>query len=157
MIEFCGELTGATKNFLLRKQIRNQSIVSAIVFLLFSIPLIILTSSDDAIWLLGFVPLTMLMIFSIITPSKKDQKKFMPIRVFVNLDEETIVRQCENGNEAFHMISTVKCVEDYGEWYHFEFNYSDRDMYFVCQKSLLTQGSIEEFENLFADKLIRVS
>ena len=35
--------------------------------------------------------------------------------------------------------------------------YSDRDMYFVCQKSLLTQGSFDEFENLFADKLVRVS
>ena len=30
------------------------------------------------------------------------------------------------------------------------------DTYFVCQKSLLTQGSIEEFENSFADKLLRL-
>lgn len=55
------------------------------------------------------------------------------------------------------MLSAVKCVKDYGEWYHFEFNFSDRDMYFVCQKSLLTEGSIEEFESLFADKLMRIS
>ena len=81
----------------------------------------------------------------------------MPICVFVNLEEETIVRQCENGNEAFHMISTIKSVEDYGEWYYFIFNYADRDPYFICQKSLLSKGTIEKFEELFADKIVKAN
>ena len=85
-----GELTGECKRFLLRRQVRNQSIVSAIVFVLLSIPVIIASIYDNMIWLLGLVPLTMLMIFSVITPSKKEQKKFMPVCIFINLDEETI-------------------------------------------------------------------
>ena len=53
------------------------------------------------------------------------------------------------------MIDSVKRVVDYGEWYDFVFYYSDRDLYFVCQKSLLTKGTLEEFEALFEGKIVR--
>ncbi len=157
MIEFRGELTGECKRFLLRRQIRNQSIVSAIVFVLFSIPMVVLAVSDDPIWLLGFIPLIMLMILSVITPSKKDQKKFMPICVCIDLEEETIVVHHSETSERFRMISAVKCVEDYGEWYYFVFNYENRAPYFVCQKSLLQKGTLEQFEEIFQYKITRIN
>ena len=78
----------------------------------------------------------------------------MPDLVFIDLKDEVIVHKNEK-RERFHMLSSVKTVIDYGEWYYFVFNFSDRDPYFVCQKSLLTKGTLEEFEALFEDKIER--
>ena len=46
-------------------------------------------------------------------------------------------------------------IIDYGEWYYVKFNLGDRDPYFVCQKDLLKNGTIEEFEALFEGKIER--
>ena len=59
--------------------------------------------------------------------------------------------------ERFRMLNSVKEILDYGEWYYFIFNYEDRDPYFVCQKDLLTQGTLEEFEALFEGKIVDMS
>ena len=53
------------------------------------------------------------------------------------------------------MIDSVDTVIDYGDWYHLLFNFEDRDTYFVCQKNLLTKGTLEEFEALFDGKIER--
>ena len=78
----------------------------------------------------------------------------MPKRVYVDTEEESIVHECEK-MERFHMLYSVERVLDYGEWYYFIFNYANRDLYFVCQKSLLTNGTLEEFEELFEGKIER--
>ena len=51
------------------------------------------------------------------------------------------------------MISSICQIVDYGEWYYLVFDYGDKDLYFVCQKDLLTGGTIEEFENIFEGKI----
>ena len=72
----------------------------------------------------------------------------------MDLEEKTVVHQCEK-MERFHMLDTVLKVLDYGEWYYLIFNYPDRDPYFVCQKNLLAQGTLTEFEALFEGKIER--
>ena len=79
---------------------------------------------------------------------------FMPQRIFIDLEENMVVHQCEK-MERFHGLDSVQTVFDYGKWYHFKFDYTNRDMYFVCQKDLISQGTIEEFEELFKDKIER--
>ncbi|MDE6201764.1 MAG: hypothetical protein K2M47_07840 [Clostridiales bacterium] len=49
----------------------------------------------------------------------------------------------------------VKKVIDYGEWYHMVFYFPHKIVYYVCQKDLITEGTIEEFEEYFKDKLVR--
>ena len=51
------------------------------------------------------------------------------------------------------LVNSVTRVLDYGEWYYLLFEFDSRDIYFVCQKSLLTKGSLEEFEALFEGKI----
>jgi hypothetical protein len=48
-------------------------------------------------------------------------------------------------------LDSVSQVIDYGNWYQIYFVLSRPLPPFVCQKSLITQGSIEEFETLFAE------
>ena len=155
MIEFKGELTGACKKFLLREQSKGQTIASLIAVGLFSVPTAWISIRWNPLVALFFIPYAMLILFSILPPGKSAQKIFMPKRVFIDLEEQTIVHECEK-MERFHMLDSVKQVIDYGDWYYFKFNYEDRDPYFVCQKSLLTQGTLEEFEALFTDKIVRM-
>ena len=157
MIEFNGKLTGNAKEYLLQKQVALQTKVSMVLFVVFGIPITLAAIFASYYMLLLFlIPLVLYFIFSTKKPSEKDQKIFMPKRIYIDLEEETIVHECEK-MERFHMIHDVKEVLDYGEWYHIIFVYESRDMYFVCQKDLLTQGTIEEFEALFEGKITRVN
>ncbi len=52
-------------------------------------------------------------------------------------------------------LSNVKKVVDMGEWYKIYFYFPYKSNLFICQKDLLVKGTIEEFEELFSDKIIR--
>lgn len=52
-------------------------------------------------------------------------------------------------------ICNVKKVIDTGELYYLIFKFGDITNSWICQKDLLIQGSIEEFEKLFEDKIVR--
>ena len=52
-------------------------------------------------------------------------------------------------------VSRVKRVIDCGEWYYIIFKFGDIGNSWVCQKDLLIQGTIEDFEKLFEGKIIR--
>ena len=41
------------------------------------------------------------------------------------------------------------------KFYEFKFYGLAGSMFFICQKDLIVEGSIEEFEKLFEDKIVR--
>ena len=154
MFEFNGPITGNCKRFLINRQIKNQTVASTSVCLLF-IPIVVsLSVFIDTIILILLIPLLMLVIFSLIKPGEKTQKNIVPICVCIDCEEGVIIRSTANGKTE-RSLSSIKCIEDYGDWYYFVFNYESRDPYFVCQKDLLSIGEIEEFEKLFDDKIIK--
>ena len=53
------------------------------------------------------------------------------------------------------MLNEVKRVYDYRCWYYLEIDFGDP--YFICQKDLLTEGTLEEFEALFEGKIVRMN
>lgn len=59
--------------------------------------------------------------------------------------------------EITHPIDTVVVVIDCGEWYHISWNrrVGFKPERFVCQKNLLTRGTIDEFEKLFEGKIVQ--
>ncbi len=62
-----------------------------------------------------------------------------------------------NQTKGFDKISKVKKVIDYDTYYFVCFRIIDGKAGIVCQKNLLTEGTIEEFEELFKGKIIRKS
>ena len=50
-------------------------------------------------------------------------------------------------------VTDVKSVIDYGDFYYLEI-YAKVSAY-VCRKDLLAEGSIEKFEEMFSDSLVR--
>lgn len=152
MIKFEGMLSDKCKKFIIKKQMKLQIIACSITAILFSIPVLFAIFLWKPIAAVGLFPPVFFLLLSLIPPGKSTQGLFIPQIILFDLEEETVIHKCEK-MERFHMINSITKVIDYGEWYYLIFQYSDRDLYFVCQKDLLTEGSIEDFEDLFKDKI----
>lgn len=81
----------------------------------------------------------------------------LPTRVVIS-DDGYITSYGENF-ELANSVADATIVVDYGEWYHISFTRNTKiglgNGRFVCQKDLLTQGSIDQFEKLFEGKIVR--
>ena len=152
MIMFEGELSNECRKFLIKGQIKLQAITALIVFVLFSIPIILLGLWWDQMIYIGLVALSLFVVFSLLPPGKNAQKLFVPTCVSFDFEEGFVVQRCEKIERAYP-IDTVESVVDYGEWYHLIFKSPNRIKYFVCQKNLITKGSLDEFEALFKDRI----
>ena len=160
MIEFKGEHTQAVKNFVTRirtARIKANAlfgvlllgfVVMELVFpRLFTwykqppMPLIIGSAFAAILWFAFFVlPL-----------KKQSHGNDLPDRVSV---EDGAVcsyygKQCERV-----AVSAVLKVVDFGEFYYVCRDKADF-AFFVCQKNLISGGTIEEFEALFEGKIVR--
>ena len=83
---------------------------------------------------------------------QKDSIKFTPNKIKIE-DGYLICRaQVETRTIDFEHI---KRVEDHGEWYYFVFCFGHISFSFICQKDLIVEGSIEEFEKIFKDLIVR--
>lgn len=83
-------------------------------------------------------------------------RKKLPFRweYHITIDEEKIVQESPLWPKPIEKpIKKIKKVLDYEDVYYVI--YSDMDNSIVCQKDLLIEGSIEEFETLFQGKIIR--
>ena len=118
MIEFKGEISGECRSFLLHRQSRTGFLINLSVALLFLIPTVIAAIYWEPIILLFSVVYLLFLMFPLIPMSKKEQKKFIPTKIFFDTEDECVVLQGE-AFERFHMFSSVKAVVDYGDWYDF--------------------------------------
>lgn len=160
MIEFSGALSNNSWQYLLKEQYKFSCfaavftggvhiilfLVGAVVwrrlwwmFLLFSLFIILIC------FLLAF-PKT--------NPQEKNLIACIPKTISVG---DNKLERFGNGKNSYGMrkIEDVKKVIDMGDWYIIDFYFPNKDGYFLCQKDLITQGTIEEFESLFADKIVR--
>ena len=79
----------------------------------------------------------------------------LPTRVVIS--DDGYITSYGDKFELTNPIDTVAVVIDCGEWYHISWNRKvgfgpER---FICQKDLLTHGTIEEFEKLFEGKIVQ--
>ena len=89
-----------------------------------------------------------------IPKSKKGKKSIIPKRIYT--DEDSIVCVSEKYTEH-RLLSDVKQVRDYGEFYEIIFPFGKISSNFICQKNLLTIGTVDEFEKLFDGKILRMT
>lgn len=83
-------------------------------------------------------------------------RKKLPFRweYHITIDEEKIVQESPLWPKPIEKpINKIKKVLDYEDVYYVI--YSDMNNSIVCQKDLLIEGTIEEFEALFQGKIIR--
>ena len=153
MIEFTGYLTGAAKKAYYRrvvKYLRNTFLVAAgLVF-----PFVLLFALRVQRWgiLIGYSFIILAIIFSPYLQIKADKNKYVPKRICIQ--DGILLSVADKATES-KSIDEVKKILDCGEFYVILFPFGKYSEKFVCQKDLLTKGTLEEFETLFEGKIVR--
>ena len=116
-----------------------------------------------AAWETGFIDffyivLSVVLLFNLLLfipqvfyPPKAMDKTY-PYRI--TIDNDNIFVYCEKCWFS-KKTADIKKIVDYSTFYQFKFYFPRSQMYFVCQKDLITEGTIEEFEETFKDVIIR--
>lgn len=155
MIEFTGKLSGtAKKRFLKRVVDHGQKYL--LIGELFVLPIIVLIAVMMQNWILigaYFVYSILILLLTRIPKSKKEVDAIIPRRVYI--EDGSIICVAEKYVEC-RSIADVKRIRDFGEFYELIFPVGKISEKFICQKNLITKGTLEEFENLFRDKIIRI-
>ena len=154
MIVFKGALCKTCEKFLARKYSKLQFLSSIIPASLVSVLFVILAFATyplmalGTLWFMGWP-----FILARLSLSKKEIEKIAPKEIYINVEDETI-GVVSKVSRREHSISAVKQIIDYGEWYDIVFYMGDKDISAVIQKDLIVNGTIEEFEQLFKDKIV---
>lgn len=154
MIEFNGYLSGKAENHFHnkgRKLARNILFISTLLLL----PAIAIAAIRMQFWglLITYCVIILLIpLMTMIPQSKKGKQGLTPKRIFT--EEEYIVCIADQYIEH-RLIEDVKTVYDYDEFYELVFPFGKISEKFVCQKQLLSKGTLEEFEALFEGKIIK--
>lgn len=158
MIEFSGILSEECKKYIIKNETRLGLIASSLamgILAIFSILAAIFIAWYYILFLI--LPLVWMPTVCIVGVPEKSYGLIMPTQIIIENIEDGDAAMTSRGKEfeVFAYASAVKEVMDFGEWYYITFEFAYRNQRFVCQKDLITQGTIEEFETLFADKIIR--
>lgn len=150
MIEFKGEISEECLKYLHKKETNDGRILGSIMSSIAIIVVIIIacTWRIEAL-ILAIMPIVF---FIMVYIPQKGIEDRAPKRI--SIEENLLVFESEKFS-AIREIEEVKAVIDLGDWYYISLYFPHKWGYYVCQKDLITQGTLEEFEALFEDKLVR--
>lgn len=153
MIEFNGYLTGAAKKCFIRRTVKYlQNTFLAAACLVF--PAIILFAIRMRIWsiLVGCLIVILAIVILPYLQVKTDKNKYVPKMIRI---QDNIILYVSDKLTESKSVDDVKEVRDCGEYYILLFPFGKYSDKFVCQKELLTQGTLEAFEALFEGKIVK--
>lgn len=155
MIEFNGYLTDKAKDFYLTDCVKTKRTVLLVLFLAV-LPAMVFNSlllfKNPIILILYLIIAAVFIILPGIKSNSAKNLKTLPNKVYCSGAEVTSVSDNVTVTKS---VNEAKTVIDYGDFYIIKFAGFKTDEKFICQKSLLAGGSLEEFEKLFADKIKR--
>lgn len=151
MIEFKGNLSEEAKRFILKNENYTSAVVTIIVALVLSILTIFVALVTYKIVMMFIIVWILMAILGCI-PYKKTVYQLVPDSILI--EDEMIYLNNKSSGET-RKISEVKKIIDMGDWYYFIFYFPHKKLLFLCQKDLLIEGSLEEFERLFDGKIVR--
>ena len=147
MIVFSGNLNDECKAYMRKRNILSWILSVSIVFI-FVAPVIIVFAFCVTKWLfLLLIPLLVMIMID-----HHLQRWGYP--TYVQIDEDYITSKGDNPKEftSFSLDDVLKVI-DMGTWYKFKFNLKV-NVFTICQKDLIVEGTLEEFEEIFKDKLV---
>ena len=155
MIKFQGEISGECLKYILRRDAKKDRIVTLIGLPIIGVPVTIAVCAID--WRFVFLCLLffgLVIALCSLPPSKKNLGLLVPSAVTIDPESQDMFSDSDKFHEE-RAFSLVKEIWDFGEWYDIrtDGNYGK----FICQKDLICEGTLEEFEVLFADKIVRKS
>lgn len=158
MIEFKGNLSEHTLKFY-HKRFIKENLSSSMFFFVMCIPAC--TFLFSFIMPLKYIVCIVFPIFflvAILLPYLKlklSKDRLVPEHITIN--DGVIICVKDKFTDSLN-IEQIKAVKDYGEYYTLTVaGFFRPSAHLICQKDLLTQGTIEEFEALFTDKIKKIS
>ncbi len=151
MIKFQGKISQDCKKWFLKREFKAYLFVTCLLAVLYAIANITIALLWNLIALLYLI-IPVVAIISFIFPFRRFAIKRVPL--VVSIEDEFI--ECENEQEyANNRLDDVKNVVDLGDWYIVRFYFPINLRWFICQKDLIVEGTIEDFEKLFEGKIVR--
>jgi len=148
-VTFSGELSDECKSYLKEQQKKFE--MFKFVFYLIGVLVLSILIGAFLHWLLfvlvfvvGALPLAFIFIKSF---SIGDY----PVKIVI--DEEAL-RSYTPKNEYEVSIIYVEKVVDAGDYWYFVFEGGKMPVGYICQKNLLTEGTLEDFEKIFEGKIV---
>ena len=154
MIIFDGYLCGAAEKHFWSKA-RSLGIKILAISAVILLPFIIMFSfyCSSILPTIGYIIACVITIsLTFIPKSTKSKLDLVPKKIYI--EDEYIVCEAKTYTEQ-KLIDDVRSVTDYPEFYDLSFRMGNVSDKFVCQKDLLVEGTLEEFEKLFEGKIIR--
>ena len=148
---FRGKLNEECSRYLKKKRI-IEGIIKFNVMFVVSIPFVLCFAFAVSYWVFLFLIVTF--IFALIDVLFYDESfKVEPDEI--DIDDMFLTGYCAKYDyKRIDYLSDVLEVTDMGTWYKISLNLK-YNSFFACQKDLIVEGTLEEFEELFADKLVR--
>lgn len=159
VIEFYGTISEQCQKDVSKRSRRLTAIEYTIVTVLFGIvPTVVCGVLKDEEYFFKFFGLTILcaimtVVFWLIAFIRKPPKG-VSMDILVRIEDSYITRSDYAGIQK-KPLNKVKKVIDSGDWYYVVFKWGNISNAFVCQKDLLREGTIEQFESLFEGKIKR--
>ena len=147
MVRFEGQLNEECKKFL-----KRQKFFAAVVSIAFSFtttaPIIIVFALAVTKWI--FLCLILLLAFFIY----QYYYDRMGYSISIIVDQDYVKGIGEKQYQEYSTsIEKVVEVIDMGSWFRIKLDFKI-NMFLICQKDLLVEGTLEEFEEIFKDKLV---
>ena len=154
MIKFQGELSLKSKAFLFKKSIISNFIILTLPACFLLALAFLLANTIKNIIYICVALILFLFLLAFVYENSKEAKKEREVQTVCIIDNE--IEMYKNGTIDYQrkQLDDVKEVLDMGEFYWISF-YLPKSIYFICQKNLISEGSIEEFEKLFRDKIVK--
>lgn len=160
VIEFFGTLSEQCQKETSKRSRRMVAIVFTIFTILLGvIPTVVLGLQKDEEYFFKFFGLTILcaimtVFFWLPITVIRKPPQGVSTDIIVRIENSYITRSGFGGVQK-KPLSKVKKVIDAGDWYYVIFKLGDVSNAFVCQKDLLREGTLEQFEALFEGKIKR--
>ena len=151
MFEFRGKLSKECEDFLFNKQRKMEVISLGCVSAILGIAIIVFAVLFHPAILLGLLWCVFVVFVPFLPMNKKAFLERMPNRIIFDLKERTILYKSNKSADSCG-VDDIEKIFDYGNFYHIKFKQYP-DSYYVLQKDLIVQGTIEKFEKQFKNKI----
>ena len=156
MIEFYGPLSDKCKKDHAERRAKHDGFIFLIVTILVG-AIVIIVGIFRNTWIYSLILTTLFAAITIVSfiPSKRFLSYKIPSRLIIENDMMSYAAIGGKNSLVTKPISRVKKIMDMGEWYYIIFKFGDISNSWVCQKDLIINGTIEDFEKMFNGKIER--
>lgn len=152
MIKFDGLISEDNQKVIIKQEKRMLFFAALIPFLIFGTLTVFAAIYMHLIYLLFFIPFAFFLTIPLFPLSKKTLDLMIPLQI--KILDDVIISEGKNF-KCVRKIADIKKVIDYGTYYQIYFNWPKKSFKFLCQKDLVEDSTLRDFEVLFQNKIIK--